>query len=83
MNDIEEQLLKINAEKTTLQCELSAGKAYGDWKIAKCYECSLMNLEAPYDITELHEKRQKARDRINELEALEAELNTQKQDKTH
>lgn len=25
----------------------------------------------------------KARDRINKLEALEAELNTQKQDKTH
>lgn len=26
MNDIEEQLLKINAEKTALQSELSAGK---------------------------------------------------------
>ena len=42
-----------------------------------------MNQEAPYDITELHEKRQKARNRINELESLEAELNTKKQDKTH
>lgn len=42
-----------------------------------------MNQEAPYDITELHEKRQKTRDRINELEYLEAELNTKKQDKTH
>lgn len=34
MNDIEKQLLKINAEKTALQSELSAGKEYGDWKIA-------------------------------------------------
>ncbi len=42
-----------------------------------------MNQEAPYDITELHEKRQKARNRINEPEALETELNTKKQDKTH
>ena len=83
MNDIEKQLLKINAEKTALQSELSDGKEYGDWKIAKCYECSLMNQEAPYAITELHEKRQKARNRINELESLEAELNTKKQDKTH
>ncbi len=83
MNDIEKELLKINAEKTTLQCNLSVGKDYGDWKIIKCYEAALLGLEMPYDVTELHEKRQKARDRINELEQQEIELNTQKQDKTH
>ena len=83
MNDIEEQILKINAEKTALQSELSAGKEYGDWKIAKCYECSLMNQEAPYDITELHEKHQKARHRINKLEPLAAIKKKKKQDKTH
>lgn len=40
----------------------------GDWKIAKCYEFSLMGLAAPYDMTELNTKRQTIRDEINELE---------------
>ena len=40
----------------------------GDWKIAKCYEFSLMGLPTPYDMTELNAKRQAVRDEINELE---------------
>ena len=40
----------------------------GDWKIAKCYEFSLMGLPAPYAMTELNAKRQAVRDEINELE---------------
>ena len=41
----------------------------GDWKVAKYQEYILAGLEPPYDIVELHQKRQEARDKINELEA--------------
>ena len=40
----------------------------GDWKVAKCYEYSLIGEEAPYDIKELHEKRQAVRNQINALQ---------------
>lgn len=39
-----------------------------DYKIIKCSEYSLAGVELPYDIAELHAKRQALRDRINELE---------------
>lgn len=40
----------------------------GDWKIIKCQEYILNNLEPPYNITELYEKRQVVRNHINELQ---------------
>lgn len=40
----------------------------GDWKVAKCYEYSLMGKEPPYDLKELHTKRQAVRDEINRLQ---------------
>ncbi len=40
----------------------------GDWKVAKCYEYSLMGEEAPYDVVALHAKRQAVRDEINRLQ---------------
>lgn len=42
----------------------------GDYRITKCYEASLMGAEMPYDISELHQKRQSVRDEINMLEEL-------------
>ena len=39
-----------------------------DYKIIKCSEYNLAGLALPYDIAELHAKRQALRDRINELE---------------
>ena len=57
------------AELRCLYTDLVYGE-YGDWKISKYYEYILSDLEAPYDIAELHEKRQAMRDRINELEEL-------------
>lgn len=39
-----------------------------DYKIIKCSECSLVGVELPYDIAELHTQRQALRDEINELE---------------
>ncbi len=47
----------------------SAASDIGDWKVAKCYEYALAGLEPPYDITELHAKRQAVRDQINALRA--------------
>lgn len=39
-----------------------------DYKIIKCSEYSLAGVALPYDIADLHAKRQALRDRINELE---------------
>lgn len=39
-----------------------------DYQITKCYEASLLSVELPYDIATLHQSRQAARDKINELE---------------
>lgn len=39
-----------------------------DYKIIKCYEYSLVGLEMPYDVSELHTERQALRDTINELQ---------------
>lgn len=41
-----------------------------DYKVTKCYECSLVDERLPYDIEELHKERQAIRDEINRLEAL-------------
>lgn len=42
----------------------------GDWKIAKAQEYALVGLESPYDIADLHAKRQAVRDEINRLREL-------------
>lgn len=39
-----------------------------DYKVIKCYEASLTGEEQPYDIKELHTKRQSLRQQINELQ---------------
>lgn len=57
---------KVRREIQSLKDEL----ANEDYKITKCYEASLMGTEAPYDIVELHQKRQATRDKVNELETL-------------
>ena len=49
----------------TLKAELSST----DYQIIKCSECSLSNLDAPYDIAALHTSRQAIRDQINALQA--------------
>ena len=64
-----EEIELYEAELRCLYTDLAHGE-YGDWKISKYYEYILFGLEAPYDIEELHTKRQAMRDRINELEEL-------------
>ena len=41
-----------------------------DYQIIKCFECSMLGEEIPYDINELHNSRQAIRDKINELEKI-------------
>ena len=41
----------------------------GDWKVSKCMEYQLMGMELPYDVNELHKKRQEVRDKINMLQS--------------
>lgn len=50
-------------ELSSLEKQLSDG----DYKIIKSYEYSLMNIEIPYDMEQLHSERQNIRDRINSL----------------
>ena len=64
----EERMLK-EQEILNLTADLSsAASPIGDWKVAKYQEYILAGLEPPYDINDLHTKRQAARDRINELQ---------------
>ena len=39
-----------------------------DYKVIKCAEAMAVGAEMPYNMTELHNKRQALRDKINELE---------------
>ena len=57
---------KIRAEIQTLKDSL----AQSDYKVAKCYEASLMKQTLPYDVETLHRERQSQRDLINELEEI-------------
>lgn len=56
-----EVMQQIAALKETLKSS--------DFKIIKCYEYALNDLDLPYDVAELHLGRQALRDQINELEA--------------
>lgn len=49
--------------------ELKSELAATDYQIIKCSECQLLGQPMPYDVAELHEKRQAIRDEINALEA--------------
>lgn len=55
---IEEQILKLKQELAST-----------DYKIIKCSECLMLNMDMPYDVATLHVERQVIRDKINALEA--------------
>ncbi len=57
-NAIKENVFKL---KKTL--------AATDYKIIKCFECSLLNIDLPYDIETLHAERQALRDQINNVDS--------------
>ena len=61
----------IKAEISKLISSLDAPTSdIGDYKIIKLYEARLKGEEDPYNYEELSLKRQAARDKINELQAL-------------
>ena len=78
LNEIEKQMMELQSDLGILKGQLSSDLSpIGDWKIAKCQEYILAGLEPPYNIQDLHEKRQIVRNRINEvlqeLERLESQ----------
>lgn len=64
MDEKEEMQRRIYELMTTLA---STNSVIGDWKVVKCYEFFLQGLEPPYDVNELHQKRQAVRDEIDQL----------------
>ena len=64
VSNIESTINNIKKLITELESILSAT----DYKIIKCYEYQLAELELPYDVAELHAERQALRDEINVLE---------------
>lgn len=61
---------ELEAELRVLRSELQANTSeIGDWKVIKALEYQLNGEEIPYDMKKLNAERQKARDRINEIEA--------------
>lgn len=57
----EQQIINLKASLESRESDI------GDWKIAKAQEYILAGIECPYDIAELHAKRQAVRDEINRL----------------
>lgn len=58
---------KISVLKNSLT---SNDSNIGDYRITKCYEASLVGVDMPYDVSDLHNKRQVVREQINNLEEL-------------
>ena len=62
---------KIDPETIETQIvELKEQLTATDYKVTKCYECSLVGETLPYDIQALHDERQAIRDEINRLEEM-------------
>ena len=62
---------KIDTETIETQIgELKQRLSESDFKVTKCYECSLVGETLPYDIQALHDERQAIRDEINRLEEM-------------
>ena len=59
-----ERIASIHSEINELKAQLDAS----DYKVIKCFECSMVGEKMPYDVQELHEERQAIRDMINQKE---------------
>lgn len=62
-----EKIKKLTANMKTIE-KFQKSLSKSDYKIIKCYEYSLVGLEAPYDAEKLHEQREKIREEIRRLE---------------
>lgn len=69
MNENLVKIQKLEQKIRNLEADLSStASEIGDWKIAKCMEYQANGLEIPYDIEQLHKKRQAVRDEINKIQ---------------
>ena len=76
-NPVEKEMerSRIEGQIRELIAELDApNSAIGDWKVVKCYEAKLQDLQLPYNLNELMAARQQVRNQINELQNQLAEL---------
>ena len=76
-NPVEKEMerSRIEGQIRELIAELDApNSAIGDWKVVKCYEAKLQDLQLPYNLNELMTARQQVRNQINELQNQLAEL---------
>lgn len=71
--EVREEITKKEQEIRNMEATLSNS----DYKVIKCMEHQMLNMELPYDVNELNENRQAIRDQINTLEEEIAELQTQ------
>lgn len=71
------EVRKEIAEKEQEIRNLEAALSNSDYKVIKCMEYQMLEMEMPYDVNELNENRQAIRDQINALEENIAELQTQ------
>ena len=68
---LDEEKIKAKTDKKAKAeqiAELKQELASTDYQIIKCSECQLLGEPMPYDVAELHERRQGIRDAINALE---------------
>lgn len=67
------QFWEIKTDREAIKTQINELKqqlSESDYRVTKCYECSLVGKALPYDIQELHTERQSIRDEINRLESL-------------
>lgn len=69
MEDYKEEQLQQELNDLIVQLQ-SPVSPVGDWKLEKINEYLAVGKPAPYDIQELHAKRQAIRDRINEIQVI-------------
>lgn len=77
MDEKQKEIQELEQKIRNLEADLSStASEIGDWKIAKCMEYQVNGLEIPYNIEDLHQRRQAVRDKINQLQE---EIETLKQ----
>jgi hypothetical protein len=65
--DLNEKIKALH-NASNLQAVLENKLKASDYKVIKCYEYSLVGIELPYDINELHAERELIREEIRALE---------------
>lgn len=70
MDSTEEKRMNLQQEIINLKTQLSGDDSeVGDYKVTKTYEARLKGESDPYDTNALLAKRQRIRDKINELQS--------------